>query len=63
MKKQLFDRLVESIEQHSEIIRGSRAPSRETHIDRVVVNRGVRAKAPLRAIQRGPKNVMKALAR
>ena len=33
MKKQLFERLVESMEQHNEIIRGSRAPSREADID------------------------------
>ena len=53
MKKRLFERLVESMEQHNEIIRGSRAPSRETRIDAVAV----------RAIQKDPKNVMKALAR
>ena len=27
MKKQLFERLVESMQQHNEIVRGSRAPS------------------------------------
>ena len=37
MKKQLFERLVESMEQHNEIIRGSRVPSRETRIDAVAV--------------------------
>lgn len=37
MKKQLFDRLVESMEQHNEIIKGTRAPSRERHIDAVAV--------------------------
>lgn len=42
MKKQLFERLVESMEQHNEIIRGSRAPSLETHIDAVAV-RAIRA--------------------
>lgn len=42
MKKQLFERLVESMEQHNEIIRGSRAPSREFHIDAVAV-REIRA--------------------
>ena len=93
MKKQLFERLVESMEQHNEI---SRAPSRATRIDAVAV-RAIRAltklsqpkfalvldvdvgtlrnweqgrreptgpaKALLRAIQKDPKNVMKALAR
>lgn len=96
MRKQLFERLVESMQQHNEIIRGSRAPSRETRIDAVCV-RDIRAltklsqpkfalildvdvgtlrnweqgrreptgpaKALLRAIQKDPKNVMKALAR
>ena len=42
MKKQLFERLVESMEQHNEIIRGSRAPSRETRVDAVAV-RAIRA--------------------
>lgn len=37
MKKQLFDRLVESMEQHNEIIKGTRAPSREKRIDAVAV--------------------------
>jgi putative transcriptional regulator len=42
MKKQLFDRLVESLEQHNEIIKGARAPSREKHVDAVAV-RAIRA--------------------
>jgi len=42
MKKQLFERLVESMEQHTDIIRGGRAPSRETQIDAVSV-RAIRA--------------------
>jgi len=42
MKKQLFERLVESMEQHTDIIHGSRAPSRETQIDAVSV-RAIRA--------------------
>ena len=96
MKKQLFERLVESMEQHNEIVRGSRVASRETRIDAVAVRansaltklsqpkfalildvdvgtlrnweQGRReptgpAKALLRAIQKDPKNVMKALAR
>jgi putative transcriptional regulator len=96
MKKQLFERLVESLEQHNEIMHGGRAPSRETRIDAIAV-RAIRAltklsqpkfalildvdvgtlrnweqgrreptgpaKALLRAIQKDPKNVMKALAR
>ena len=37
MKKQLFERLVESMDQHNEIARGERAPSREFHIDAVAV--------------------------
>jgi putative transcriptional regulator len=84
------------MQQHNAIVRGSRAPSRETRIDAVSV-RAIRAltklsqpkfalildvdvgtlrnweqgrreptgpaKALLRAIQKDPKNVMKALAR
>jgi putative transcriptional regulator len=42
MKKQLFERLVESMEQHNEIIKGVRSPSRETRIDAVAV-REIRA--------------------
>jgi putative transcriptional regulator len=42
MKKQLFERLVESMEQHNEIISGSRAPSRKTQVDAVAV-RAIRA--------------------
>ena len=42
MKKQLFERLVESMEQHNEIIGGSRAASRETRVDAVAV-RAIRA--------------------
>jgi putative transcriptional regulator len=42
VKKQLFERLVESMEQHNEIVRGSRAPSRETRVDAVAV-RAIRA--------------------
>lgn len=37
MKKQLFDRLVESMEQHTEIASGARAPSHEKYIDTVGV--------------------------
>lgn len=37
MNKRLFERLVESMEQHSEIARGARAPSREFHVDAVAV--------------------------
>lgn len=33
MNKKLFQRLVESMEQHEEIRRGARAPSREFHVD------------------------------
>jgi putative transcriptional regulator len=42
MKKQLFERLVESMEQHNDIIKGSRTPSRVTRIDAVSV-RAIRA--------------------
>ena len=42
MKKELFERLVESMEQHNEIMRGKRAPSRETYIDAAGV-RAIRA--------------------
>ncbi|HMN46622.1 MAG TPA: NadS family protein [Povalibacter sp.] len=42
MKKQLFERLVESMEQHNEIARGKRMPSRQTRVDAVSV-RAVRA--------------------
>ena len=42
MKKQLFERLVESMEQHNEIISGRRAPSRKTRVDAVAV-RAIRA--------------------
>jgi len=38
MNKRLFERLVESMEQHNEIARGEQAPSREFHIDAVAVN-------------------------
>jgi putative transcriptional regulator len=31
--KKLFSRLAESMKQHSEIARGTRAPSREFHVD------------------------------
>lgn len=37
MKKQLFERLVQSMEQHNEIRRGERSPSREMHIDALAV--------------------------
>jgi putative transcriptional regulator len=37
MNKRLFERLVESMEQHSEISRGARTPSREFHVDAVAV--------------------------
>lgn len=37
MNKRLFERLVESMQQHAEIARGERAPSREFHIDAVTV--------------------------
>jgi putative transcriptional regulator len=37
MNKRLFERLVESMEQHNEIARGKRAPSREFNIDAVAV--------------------------
>lgn len=33
MNKKLFDRLVESVKQASEIVRGERAPSRVFHVD------------------------------
>lgn len=39
MKKQLFERLVQSMEQHNEIRRGERTPSRETRIDAVAVKK------------------------
>lgn len=37
MNKRLFERLVESMEQHSEIAREARMPSREFHVDAVAV--------------------------
>lgn len=37
VNKRLFERLVESMEQHNEIARGARIPSREFHIDAVAV--------------------------
>jgi len=37
MNKRLFERLVESMEQHNEIARGERAPSREFHLDAMTV--------------------------
>ncbi|UHQ18808.1 helix-turn-helix domain-containing protein [Lysobacter sp. KIS68-7] len=37
MDKKLFDRLVGSMEQMGEIVRGERAPSREFHVDAVEV--------------------------
>ena len=33
MNKKLFERLVESMQQHEEIRRGERAPSRELYVD------------------------------
>ena len=33
MNKRLFERLVESMQQHEEIRRGERAPSRELYVD------------------------------
>jgi putative transcriptional regulator len=33
MNKKLFERLVESMQQHGEIARGERAPSREFYVD------------------------------
>ncbi len=95
MKKALFDELVESVKQAGEIVRGERAPSREFHVDAVMIKQlrdrtklsqpkfatllGVdvstlrnweqgrreptgAAKALLHAIDRDPKNVLKALA-
>lgn len=37
MNKRLFERLVESMEQHREIARGERAPSREFTVDAIAV--------------------------
>ncbi len=37
MNTKLFQRLVESMEQHNEIARGQRAPAREFRVDAVVV--------------------------
>lgn len=37
MNKRLFEKLAESIKQHGEIARGERAPSREFHVDALVV--------------------------
>jgi putative transcriptional regulator len=37
MNKRLFERLVESMQQHGEIARGERAPSREFHVDAATV--------------------------
>ncbi len=37
MNKRLFERLAESMRQHGEIARGARAPSREFHVDALVV--------------------------
>lgn len=37
MNRRLFERLVESMEQHSEVARGARVPSREFHVDAVKV--------------------------
>lgn len=46
MNKQLFERLAESMEQHNEIARGGRTPSREFHIDAVAV-KAIRAMTQL----------------
>lgn len=37
MNKRLFERLVESMQQHGEIARGERVPSREFHVDATTV--------------------------
>ena len=37
MNKRLFEKLSESMKQHGEIARGERAPSREFHVDALVV--------------------------
>lgn len=37
MNKRLFERLLESMEQHNEIGRGERAPSREFTVDAIAV--------------------------
>lgn len=37
MNKRLFERLLESMQQHGEIACGERAPSREFHVDAVTV--------------------------
>jgi putative transcriptional regulator len=37
MNKRLFERMVESMEQHGEIARGERAPSREFYVDAITV--------------------------
>lgn len=39
MKKALFDELVESVKQAGEIVRGERAPSREFHVDAVMIKK------------------------
>lgn len=95
MKKNLFEQLVESMQQHEEIRQGERAPSRKFSVNATKVKeiraitglsqvkfarllgvdvgtlrnweQGRReptgpAKALLRAIQRDPKSVLKALA-
>lgn len=95
MKKAKFDALLESVKQAGEIARGERAPSREFHVDAVMIKKlrsrtklsqpkfaalinvevstlrnweqGRRepngpAKALLRAIDRDPENVIRALA-
>lgn len=39
MNKRVFERLVESMKQHGEIVRGERAPSREFHVDALAVKK------------------------
>ena len=39
MNIKLFERLAESMKQHAEIARGERAPSREFHVDALVVKK------------------------
>lgn len=46
MNKRLFSKLVESMEQHNEIARGERVPSREFHVDALIV-KAIRAQTKL----------------
>jgi hypothetical protein len=61
VKKVNFNALVESVRQAGEIVRGERALAREFHIDADSIKRLRASTALLTAIERDPRNVLKAL--